>query len=115
MPTYASSRMPPPKSWDEFETIVCSAAKNRWGSADFTQHGRQGQRQDGVDVYGKDDQGHLVGLQCKNTCAGVATKTVQDEIKKAESFVPQLHHLYIESPRVPRRLFGLSQVTTAVA
>ncbi|WP_395455472.1 hypothetical protein [Acidovorax delafieldii] len=95
MPTYANVRMPPPKSWDEFETIVCSAAKNRWKSADFTQHGRQGQRQDGVDVYGKDDKSRLMGLQCKNTWCGVATGTIEDEIGKAESFNPQLDHLYI--------------------
>lgn len=95
MPTYADMKIPPPKSWDEFEAIVCSAAKNRWKSADFTQHGRQGQRQDGVDVYGKDDKGRLVGLQCKNTCSGVTSRTVDDEISKAESFRPQLEHLYI--------------------
>ena len=95
MPTYANSRMPPPKSWDEFEAIVCSAAKIRWKSPDFTQHGRQGQRQDSVDVYGKDDKGRLVGLQCKNTWSGVSTTTVQDEIDKAESFKPSLVHLYV--------------------
>lgn len=95
MPTYANTRMPPPKSWDEFEAIVCSAAKNRWKSPDFTLHGRQGQRQDGVDVYGKDDKGRLVGLQCKNTWSGVSTTTVDDEVDKAESFKPPLAHLYV--------------------
>lgn len=95
MPTYANIRMPPPKSWDEFEAIVCSAAKNRWSSADFTAHGRQGQRQDGVDVYGKDDKGRLVGLQCKNTWSGVSTTTIGDEVGKAESFKPALSQLYV--------------------
>lgn len=95
MPTYANTRMPPPKSWDEFEAVVCSAAKNRWKSPDFTQHGRQGQRQDGVDVYGKDDKGRLVGLQCKNTWSGVSTATVSGEVDKAESFTPTLAQLYV--------------------
>jgi hypothetical protein len=35
MPTIASSKVPPPKSWDEFEDIVLSAAKLRWKSTDF--------------------------------------------------------------------------------
>lgn len=95
MPTYANLRMPPPKSWDEFEAIVCSAAKNRWKSPDFALHGRQGQRQDGVDVYGKDDKGRLVGLQCKNTWSGLSTATVTSEVEKAESFKPALTHLYV--------------------
>jgi hypothetical protein len=95
MPTFAELRVPPPKSWDEFEAIVCSAAKNRWKSADFSQHGRQGQRQDGVDVFGKDDRGRLVGLQCKNTWAGLSQNTIADEIEKAQSFKPQLEQLYV--------------------
>lgn len=95
MPTYADLNMAPPKSWDEFEDIVCSAAKNRWRNADFTRHGRQGQRQDGVDVFGTDDQGRLVGLQCKNTLSGLSKEAVLDEVAKAESFRPALAHLYV--------------------
>lgn len=95
MPTYANTLMPPPKSWDEFEAVVCSAAKNRWNSPDFTLHGRQGQRQDGVDVYGKDEKGRLIGLQCKNTWSGVSQATINDEVGKAESFKPALAHLYV--------------------
>ncbi len=95
MPTYADMNMAPPKSWDEFEEIVCSAAKNRWRNAEFSRHGRQGQRQDGVDVFGTDDQGRLVGLQCKNTVAGLSKEVVRDEVGKAESFQPPLAHLYV--------------------
>jgi len=95
MPTYANLRMPPPKSWDEFEAIVCSAAKSRWGSPDFTLHGRQGQRQDGVDVFGTDNKGRMVGLQCKNTWSGLSKTTIAEEVEKAESFKPALAQLYV--------------------
>lgn len=74
---------------------MCSAAKNRWGNPDFTLHGRQGQRQDGVDVFGKDDKGNRVGLQCKNTWSGLSTTTIKDEVEKAESFKPALAQLYV--------------------
>lgn len=95
MPTLADLRIPPPRSWDEFEDIVCSAAKNRWSNPDFTRHGRQGQRQDGVDVYGNDHKERSVGIQCKNTWDGITFKTIEDEVSKAESFQPRLEVLYL--------------------
>jgi phosphoglycerol transferase MdoB-like AlkP superfamily enzyme len=51
MPTISSSSIPTPKSWDEFEDIVLAAAKLRWNATDFFRNGRQGQKQDGVDVW----------------------------------------------------------------
>lgn len=95
MPTYANTQMQPPKSWDEFEAIVCSAAKNRWKSPNFYLHGNQGQPQDGVDVYGKDEEGRQVGIQCKNTRSGLSEATIQREVNKAESFTPKLAHFFI--------------------
>ena len=95
MPTFADSRVAPPRSWDEFEDIVCSAAKNRWKNPDFTRHGRQGQRQDGVDIYGSDQKGMLVGIQCKNTWSGITSNMIAQEVQKAESFQPRLTSLYI--------------------
>jgi hypothetical protein len=95
MPTYANTQVPPPKSWDEFEALVCSAAKCRWKNPDFTQHGRKGQSQQGIDVYGKDGSGRWVGLQCKNTVGGVSLKTIKNEVLEAESFTPPISHLYI--------------------
>lgn len=95
MPTIPHTNIPSPKSWDEFEDIVCSAAKNRWKNPDFTRHGRQGQSQHGVDIYGKNQQGSLVGLQCKNTLEGITDKLILTEIQLAEEFKPPLSMLYI--------------------
>lgn len=95
MPTIASSQVPPPKGWDEFEEIVLSAAKLRWDSTDFFRHGRQGQRQDGVDIFGKDKNGREIGLQAKNTLDGVTEAMAKAEIGNAGSFQPKLDVLYI--------------------
>lgn len=95
MPTIAGSNIPPPKSWDEFEDIVLSAAKLRWKSTDFFRNGRQGQRQDGVDVFGNSNEGMMIGIQCKNTIHRLSEDVVCSEIKKAESFEPTLGALYI--------------------
>ena len=95
MPTYSNAQVIKPKSWEEFEEIVCSAAKIRFNNPDFSLHGRQGQAQDGVDVYGDDHKGHLIGLQCKKTSVGVSKATILDEISKAEAFEPPISKLYI--------------------
>ncbi|WP_321942192.1 hypothetical protein [Paraburkholderia tropica] len=95
MPTISSSKVPAPKSWDEFEDISLSAAKLRWSSTDFFRHGRQGQKQDGVDIWGHDDDGRHLGLQCKNTTGGISLDVVESEIKNAAKFTPKLDRLYI--------------------
>lgn len=95
MPTIANSHLPPPKSWEEFEEICLSAARLRWDSTNFHMHGRRGQKQDGVDVWGDDDNDQPVGIQCKNTLDGVTLKVVTEEVAKAEGFRPALKHLYI--------------------
>lgn len=95
--------MPPPRAWDEFEDIVCSAAKNRWDNPTFTRHGRQGQKQDGVDVYGKDLYEELVGLQCKNTISELNEKLIRAEVEKAKKFDGQLTALFIATTLEPDR------------
>lgn len=95
MPTIASSAVPPPKSWDEFEDITLAAAKLRWNSTDFQRNGRTGQQQDGVDVYGHDDDDRHIGIQCKNTVGGISLKMVREEVGYAEAFKPALDRLYV--------------------
>ena len=95
LPTIASANVPTPKSWDEFEDILLSASKLRWKSADFSRNGRQGQKQDGVDVFGHDDAGRHLGVQAKNTIGGISEAVIKDEIAKAEKFEPKLDALYI--------------------
>lgn len=95
MPTIASSNVPAPKSWDEFEDITLAAAKLRWNSSDFYRNGRPGQKQDGVDIWGHDDDNRHIGVQCKNTVDGISLTTVNAEIANAEAFEPKLNRLYI--------------------
>lgn len=95
MPTISSSVVPPPKSWDEFEDITLAASKLRWNSTDFQRHGRTGQKQDGVDVFGLDDDDRHIGIQCKNTVDGISMDVIRKEIANAEGFEPLLDRLYI--------------------
>lgn len=95
MPTIASSVVPPPKSWDEFEDVTLAAVKLRWNSTDFQRHGRTGQKQDGVDIFGHDDDDRHIGIQCKNTINGISLAVVETEVKNAEAFEPRLDRLCI--------------------
>ena len=64
--------MPAPKSWDEFEDISLSAAKLRWNSTDFFRHGRLGQKQDGVDIWGHDDdKRHILRGKLRSRCTAL--------------------------------------------
>lgn len=85
----------PPKGPGQFESIVRTCAKLRWGTKDFVFNGRQGQRQKGVDIYGDDGKGRLIGVQAKNTPKGITMATIRAEIRKAETFRPDLDHYWI--------------------
>ena len=64
-------------------------------SSDFYRNGRPGQKQDGVDIWGYDDDNRHIGVQCKNTVDGISLTTVKAEITNAEAFEPKLDRLYI--------------------
>ena len=48
MPTPATSNLPIPKDWNEFEEICADLFSNEWGDRNATRNGRQGQRQEGA-------------------------------------------------------------------
>lgn len=64
MPTIQSMELPKPTNWQDFETIVRDAQAQRWKSTTLSKNGRPGQKQAGVDIYGPDEIGRLVGIQC---------------------------------------------------
>jgi hypothetical protein len=93
----------PPKSWEAFEDLCLALFQAVWGDDHALKHGRQGQAQAGVDVYGhkKDDDGKLWGVQCKckgksRTLGGkLSIKEVDAELAKADTFKPKLTHFII--------------------
>lgn len=100
MPTMADSMIPLPTAWDSFEEISRDALAIKWQSSNLTRNGRQGQRQHGVDFYGENDLGQLVGVQCKLVSA-LSMAEIEEEIAKAESFTPSLHVYYIATTVPP--------------
>lgn len=95
MPTINRMELPRPKDWQVFEDITWDALKLLWDSPTLQKNGRSGQKQNGVDIYGSDNLGRPIGVQCKKTIAELDTKIIENEIKKAGSFSGKLHTLYI--------------------
>lgn len=95
MPTLQSLRLPTPTNWQDFETIVRDAQAQRWGSVRLQKNGRPGQAQHGVDIYGPDEIGRPVGIQCKCYREQLQLKDITAEVVNAETFVGRLTTLFI--------------------
>jgi len=95
MPTFANMDVPPPKTCQEFETIVQEAQKVRWQSPNLQKNGRPGQAQEGVDIFGQDEIGRNVGIQCKRYNFPLTFEEVTKEVESAASFAPALSALFI--------------------
>jgi tetratricopeptide (TPR) repeat protein len=90
--------IPLPKGDDDFEDLVLALFREVWQDTGATLHGRGGQGQDGVDLYGEDRFGcsGLNGVQCKKHGSATSVKDkalvaeLRDEVEKAKSFQPPL-------------------------
>jgi hypothetical protein len=92
MPTPASSLLAPPKSWDEFEDICADLFSREWGDRNAFRHGRQGQRQNGVDIYGRPRNGGAAAVQCKGRRQWPPRPMTTDDIYDAVAEVRKFEH-----------------------
>lgn len=94
MPTVGSLQLPPPKSWDEFEEMCADLFSREWNDRNVIRYGRQGQRQNGVDIYGSPNDEEHAGVQCKvkriYPLTNLTTDEIDAEVEKAFEFRPQL-------------------------
>lgn len=89
-------QIPPPSNWQDFEDLCKQIFGEIWGCKyTIKKHGRNGQNQCGVDVYGiPHGENQLYGIQCKgkDTHFGkeLTVSEVDNEIKNALGFEPKL-------------------------
>lgn len=99
MPTPVTTDLPPPSSWDEFEVICADLWGEIWGDRHTQLYGRQGQRQNGVDIKGVDQRGKQCGAQCKGKKnwppSTLTTQEIDNEIAKAQKFSPLLDEFVV--------------------
>lgn len=94
MSRYSSASVPKPKNWQDFETSSSILFKCILQDDITSTHGRAGQAQQGVDIYGRRNGqvDQWVGVQCKQKDDGkeVTEKELKDEVEKAKKFRPAL-------------------------
>ena len=89
-----------------FESLCLDLWKDIWGpGSDAQKNGRSGQKQAGVDVYGKDGPESWVGVQCKQRNEGLRSRLSADELeaeaKAAQSFQPRLSRFIVATTGAP--------------
>ena len=99
MPSPTTTDLPIPKSWDEFEDICADLLKRSWRDPYITRNGRSGQRQHGVDIYGKPVYlkgcgSGFAAAQCKRV-EKLTEGDIRNEIEQATKFAPQLEEYVI--------------------
>ena len=66
MPSNDQLVFPTPRDWQELQRMTCDLFREIWKDPFAAEFGTLGQRQHGVDVYGKRGES-LEGFQCKLT------------------------------------------------
>lgn len=95
MTNILSRAFPSPNNWQDFEHLCFDLYSRTWRTNDAEMHGRRGQPQAGVDVYGHDRiEGKFVGVQCKGKEGGYGAQLTEaelrSEVQKATLFEPPL-------------------------
>lgn len=97
----------PPSYWQDFERLTLDWARKVWKDDYAERHGRQGQAQGGVDVFGTNKvQKEYTGIQCKKRawitkpgsdapCNSLSTTEIDTEISAARTFHPPLDRFII--------------------
>ena len=89
MPLIATSALPRPDSWEEFEKMCRDIFARRWQDPGARLNGRKGQLQRGVDIYGRPAglSARYAGVQVKLRAElGLTRELIEAEIAKAETF-----------------------------
>ncbi len=101
MPEPSDLEIPPPKDWQCFERWACDLFSAEW-KTQAKMHGRTGQPQHGVDIYGQPEGSReFQGVQCKkkDQLAGsnISADILRREVKKAKAFTPPLARFILAS------------------
>ncbi|MDT3335692.1 hypothetical protein Q4Q49_10315 [Shewanella sp. SP1S1-7] len=88
-------RLPIPANWQDFESLCHRLWKEVWCDSNAQRHGRSGQSQSGVDIYGRPVYGtSYAGVQCKDKDGRLGSTLTEKQLLKecadARAFTPQL-------------------------
>jgi len=88
---------PPPANWQDFQILTLRLVEQICDPLTVREYGRQGQRQNGIDVYGEMLGGLHLGVQCKEMAPGkkLTLTKIENEAIDAQSFNPALDSFVI--------------------
>ena len=94
-PGLSNFQIPPPANWQDFEALCYDLWRAIWKDPNTQKNARQGQPQNGVDIFGMPNEGNVwAGVQCKGkdnySEKALAEKEIFTEVEKAKSFNPKL-------------------------
>ena len=99
MSQVAATQITKPTDEQAFERACVILFRGLLNDPNVQTNGRRGQRQNGVDIFGFRNQNsaHAVGVQCKlkGPDAELTEREIEDEVKKALTFVPPLREYFI--------------------
>lgn len=83
---------PPPSNWQDFQILTARLVEQMCEPTTVREYGRQGQRQNGVDVYGEMPGELQLGIQCKEMKQGkkLNLHLIKTEADAARAFKPDL-------------------------
>ncbi|NCC04365.1 MAG: tetratricopeptide repeat protein [Proteobacteria bacterium] len=96
MTDHSSTSIRPPKNWQDFERSARILFKCHLNDPSTKTNGTAGQRQNGVDIYGRQDGigTSWVGIQCKGKDSSFGKRVTEAELKRelaeAKKFHPSL-------------------------
>jgi len=97
----AQWQIPPMRDWEKFERLCSDLWKRIWNDPNVQRHGRSGQRQHGVDIYGTVRRSRAAGgVQCKkkdatSTDDALDVAEMREIVEEAKSFRPALSEFVI--------------------
>jgi len=100
MNSISNFQLSPLSNWEDFEDLCFNIWKRIWNDDTAQKSGRKGQKQNGVDFYGRSNKGNkYVGVQCKCKENMLESKLtigeIKEEINKAKNFKPELSEYII--------------------
>jgi hypothetical protein len=100
MTSPSSVDIPKPLDWQQLERLT-RAVFSESKKADFQRFGREGQRQNGIDIIGCLAEGTVTGIQCKGRTSSLGKRlsqeTIDKAIEEAESYGGRLDEFFIVS------------------
>lgn len=104
---------PPPANWQDFQLLTTRLVGLKCSDGTVREYGRQGQKQDGVDVSGEMQNGEHLGVQYKEMQPGrkLTQALIQAEADKACDFKPALN-IFVLATTLPEDTAMHQAVTT---